>query len=462
LLYHGTEQISGFTNNKRVKLRYTVMKVALYTPRITARVSYTFDTILKEILGLTVEYFDDEQAFIKSGIIAKMSYAPKAIDKELHFTSYELLFEKGIWGQDISMQEWNNSFAFFQVENDELPYDLFACTFYLISRYEEYLASNFDEHDRFCAHQSLTFQHKILKRALVNEWAEIIKQLIKKHYSFLECSEKTNSFLSTVDVDSAFAFAEKDWVETAGGYVSSLIKADTNSIRKRYNVLKGKEKDPHYTFDHLEYIHKKFNIKPIYFFLMQENKGILHHNKNVGKAFERLIKRLAEYADIALHPSYLSFSEADKLEMEKYDLEQITGKTITQSRQHYIRLSFPETYRNLLKNGIVEDYSMGYHDEPGFRAGIASPFYFYDILKEAKTELKVFPFCQLESAYKYYKKQSPKSFLVDQLILIDALKKSGGMYCSLFHNDSLGNFKPWKGWSNLYEEHCANLIDFNA
>ena len=62
------------------------------------------------------------------------------------------------------------------------------------------------------------------------------------------------------------------------------------------------------------------------------------------------------------------------------------------SRFHYIKMHFPESYRNLITAGINEDYSMGYPEEPGFRAGIARPFYFYDIVEEKKCGLKITTF----------------------------------------------------------------------
>src|SRR5690606_1402201 len=78
-------------------------------------------------------------------------------------------------------------------------------------------------------------------------------------------------------------------------------------------------------------------------------------------------------------------------------LETATGSSIKASRQHYIRLRIPETYRQLRKAGIAFDFSMGYGSLNGFRASAALPFYWYDLEKEEPTDLLIFPFCFMEA-----------------------------------------------------------------
>ena len=55
-------------------------------------------------------------------------------------------------------------------------------------------------------------------------------------------------------------------------------------------------------------------------------------------------------------------------------------------------LRFPQTYRRLLKLSVREDYTLGYAGQTGFRAGICTPFYFYDLELEETTNLLLVPF----------------------------------------------------------------------
>ena len=80
-----------------------------------------------------------------------------------------------------------------------------------------------------------------------------------------------------------------------------------------------------------------------------------------------------------MHPSYFSLKDAAILKKEKLRLENIINTPVTFSRQHYLRLSIPETYQNLIDLDIEEDYTMGYAKTVGFRASTCTPFYFYDL-----------------------------------------------------------------------------------
>ena len=93
-----------------------------------------------------------------------------------------------------------------------------------------------------------------------------------------------------------------------------------------------------------------------------------------------------------MHPSYASNEAYHVLNSEYEELKKILARKPKASRQNYLMLRFPETYRNLIKLGIKKDYSLGYGTDTGFRAGIARPFYFYDMLKEEKTSLRLMTF----------------------------------------------------------------------
>ena len=93
---------------------------------------------------------------------------------------------------------------------------------------------------------------------------------------------------------------------------------------------------------------------------------------------------------------------------EKERLENITDKPLLRSRQHYIKLFLPSTYRFLLEIGITDDYSMGFTDEIGFRAGTSHSFQWYDLSNEIETQLKVHPFCVMDVTLKNYLKLTPQ------------------------------------------------------
>jgi len=46
---------------------------------------------------------------------------------------------------------------------------------------------------------------------------------------------------------------------------------------------------------------------------------------------------------------------------------------------------------------------MGYPEEPGFRAGISRPFFFYDLLEDRKSGLRITPFQLMDGTLIQYK-----------------------------------------------------------
>src|SRR5690606_39278830 len=80
------------------------------------------------------------------------------------------------------------------------------------------------------------------------------------------------------------------------------------------------------------------------------------------------------------------------LKKEKLQMEAIINTSLVATRQSFSKLNLPESYRNLIDLEIQEDYTMGYINHIGFRAGSCTPFLFYDIDFEVQTPLKVYPY----------------------------------------------------------------------
>ena len=154
----------------------------------------------------------------------------------------------------------------------------------------------------------------------------------------------------------------------------------------------GLQKDPFDTYDLQFELQKKYKLKPIYFILFAEYG---FNDKNIpveNRVFQTLIKSLADYAEVGIHPSFNSNFSAKKLKDEIARLSKVLNREVTKSRQHFLKLQLPYTYRNLINLDITDDYTMGFAAQPGFRAGICSSFYFYDLDMDSETKLRVHPF----------------------------------------------------------------------
>lgn len=425
--------------------------ILVYTHKITPRISYIFQTIFEDILQNTVSITDDIDFYLACKT-PKIAYSTQKIDEGLFFPSTELLFDKGIKSlETIPVLQQDKTVGIFPVKdsNTGFNFDVFAAAFYLITRYEEYLPHQTDDHQRFLAHQSFAARNNCLHLPMVNYWASRLLDVLQKSFPTTVFNPQKFEFLTTLDIDNAFAYKNKGFLRTTASLIKASVKP--KMLKNRIDVLCDKTSDPYNTFDYQEEIHQQYQVKPIYFFLVGDyatyDKNIHYQNE----AFRHLIKKIAIANQVGLHPSYLSNKAPQQFSKEKKRLEEIIGQPINKSRQHYLMLKFPITYETLIKNNIKEDFSLGYAETPGFRASIAVTFYFYDLLNEEKTSLKITPFCWMEATAKYYQKLTPDQAIEELNELIKTLQKVKGKMVTVWHNESLSDKEEWKGWRKVYE-----------
>jgi hypothetical protein len=220
----------------------------------------------------------------------------------------------------------------------------------------------------------------------------------------------------------------------------------------RLLVLAGQRHDPYDTYDELFSIQQAYGLKCIYFFLVGD---YAENDKNVpvtSKKLQSLIKNIADYNDCGIHPSYATNAFPEKIALEKSRLKKIIRRDITRSRQHFLMLKFPVTYRNLLDRDITDDYTMGHAGDVGFRASTCSSFLFYDLDREVTTKLRIHPFAIMDATFRYYLKIKPEEALNLIRSLADEVRAVDGTFISLWHNESLSDVSPWVGWKDLYAQ----------
>jgi hypothetical protein len=168
---------------------------------------------------------------------------------------------------------------------------------------------------------------------------------------------------------------------------------------------------------------------------------------------------MGDYASVGIHPSYNTIEHPALLKKEIRNLRTVLNKDITSSRQHFLRIVLPSTYRNLIEHDITDDYSMGYAALPGFRAGICTPFNFYDLDLEMETKLRIHPFAVMDGTLNDYLGLTPADAIDEIKSLIREVKKVDGTFISLWHNESLSEKKRWKGWKRVYEQLIKEAVE---
>jgi hypothetical protein len=424
----------------------------IYTSKITRRIQYIFQLIFKDIFDIDYEITENKEDFINSEQ-PKLNYSMQQFEDELFVESHGLLSQTEIVDQELTFFKWDDLLIFFPSTNKKtLPFDIFSASFYLVSRYEEYLPHFKDHYNRFKAEESIAYQNNFLEMPLVDLWANKLKKIIEESYPNLVFPTKKFKYISTVDIDNAYCFLEKGFARNVASFLKSIFHLDKQTFIKRYNVLIGKHKDPYDTYNYQLNVLKKYNLEFIYFILLG-NYGL--NDKNVlvtSRKFKLLIKHLSDFAQIGLHPSFNSNSSNHLLKIERDRLVDITKSELKNSRQHFLQLSLPTTYRNLIDLDIFNDYTMGYAELPGFRASICNPYYFYDLELEKSTLLKIHPFAIMDATFRYYLNYTPKESLDYMKSVIDQVKNVNGTLITVWHNETWSDYKEWKGWKFLFKD----------
>lgn len=428
-----------------------------YCERITPRIRYVVKWIMHE--------FNCEVYFTESKIEylayhgAGIAYTNGAMEEGSGMQIFPsgFLEEHGVKQFVPALRRTENGIHLFP-DDSELQFDILSAVFYLITRYEEYLPFESDRYGRFRASDSIAYRNEFLQVPIVDSWINGLGDLLQKKFPQLKIERSPFRTLFTYDIDVAFKYL-------ARGAGKSLLAAGRDTLRgkwkeviERSRVLRGRKSDP---WDVYDWIKKELNtagIEGIFFFLTAD---VAQYDHNVDVSRNEIKDRIFTHTEMAIemgiHPSFRS-SEINGLTIkEKKKLEKFLARTVTSSRQHFLKFRLPDTYRELIECGIERDFSMAFPEISGFRAGTSRPFPFYDLLKEQETSLMIYPSCWMDATYINYDIQSADKAEKEALRLLETVKAVGGYFIPIFHNNVLEDER----YRSIHHLLLDNIADAN-
>ena len=378
-----------------------------------------------------------------------MSYTRQPLGNEIFIRSSEFLFEQGLSDIEISVLAWEETKCFFPAgEKSAMPFDIFAASFYLISRYEEYLPHVKDDYGRFTAQESMAFKNNFLDQPVVDIWAYKFKKLLENNYPDYQFTKQQYNVIPVIDVPVAYEYKLKGMMRTLSGTFIDVLTFRFKRLYQRYSVLSGFKRDPYDTYKYIINKQKSSKYKFVFFFLLGDFST---YDKNINpqkQKFVSLIKHVADYCQVGIKISFFALTDIELLKEEKSRMEAIINNAILGSRQSFSKVNLPESYRNLVELEIPEDYTMGYVNHLGFRAGTCTPFLFYDLDFEVQTPLKVVPYQAIDFAFLKYSSLLDKEQALNRLI--NTIKKVNGTFVPVFHNYTFSKQDRWKHFKSLF------------
>ena len=420
----------------------------VYSHSITPRLKYIFKHICTRVLGIEVDFTTKVEEFIAHDSL-KMSYTRQQLGNEFFIRSNDILFEQGITDIEIHVHDWGNTKCFFyNGDKSALPFDIFAASFYLLSRYEEYLPQVRDAYGRFLATESIASKFDFLHQPVVDIWAYKFKAKLQEQFPDFKFSERSYTIRPIIDVPCAYHYRLKGVMRTIGGVIKDLMGFKLKALYNRFLVLFGFKHDPFDTYKYVINKQKQTRFKFLFFFLVggysTYDKGTSPNNKK----FRSLIKQVADYCHVGLKVSFLAIEDIKVLKKEKLQIESIMNTSLEASRHSYSKLNFPESYRNLVELEVNEDYTMGYVNQVGFRAGTCTPFLFFDLDYETQTPLKINSYHVMDYALLKHKSLLDKKKVLNEII--SEIQQVNGQFVPVFHNYTFSTISRWAGFKELF------------
>ena len=408
----------------------------IYTHKITPRFTYISRQVFTRILGIEISFTTRVEDFIKHRG-PKITYTRKPLQNEFFIRSNELLFRQGIEEIQLKMESWDELPCFFNAgEGSSTPFDILAASFYLLSRYEEYLPHKKDMHGRFPPHQSLAYRNGFLRLPLVDLWAQKLLGLLRERFPDIERKHSHYRFTPVIDVTTSHCYAHRGFFRGMAGFLFDLSRLKLKRVWERIRVGYNKRLDPYDNYDRLIALDRKYNLRTRFFFQFAEYST---YDKNVSpynNSFRFLIKSVADYCRVSLVVSYTASEKISVLKEEKKRLSEVLHRPVKHARVRYNRLELPTTYRNLIEAEFTKDFSMGYTHEIGFRPSTCTPFFFYDLALEAQQPIMICPFSFHDYALLQYGNQD--ALWADLDDLYRQVKSVEGRMIPVFSNELLG------------------------
>ena len=431
--------------------------IIVFAHKKSPRLNYILSRIFSDILGVEACLTTDKNEFIASDL-PSINYSDENLNKGIWIIPHTLLYSKGIDKQKTEkIARWKNLPVFFSQEQGAIPFDLFAASFYLITRYEEYHSTALDSHGRYQYTDSIISKMGCIEEPVVDQWAYALKQELLRLYPQCKFTCRSFRFIPTIDIDHPYLYRNKGFALNALCLLKDLFERKFSVFRDRLLTILHLKEDTYFNFEYLLQLYQEQDIKGLFFVHRGPYGKFDRRYIYPSRRYRKMLRQISEKHSVFIHPSYIAAFNNLQFCKEKMELEMILEKKVEGSRQHFLRFRFPETFRQLLAADIHDDYSVLYSSQFGFRAGTSIPFPFYDIEKEQETSLIIHPSAVMDVTLHRDFGMTSQEALEKIQELAEKVKAVNGDLITLFHNSSLAETAEWKGWKETYTEMIKQI-----
>ena len=334
--------------------------------------------------------------------------------------------------------------------DDNIGIDIFGVIYWVLNRLEESSNNDLDKHGRFKFKNLHSHKYNYFLRPIIDE---ITDMLSYKIFGSTVSSRRCSRILLSHDIDRPYLYYSKGIMKFIRTLIGDLLKR--MSIKLFINTLKvylqilirGKNADPNFNLNKIVDHSNKFKLKSTFYLMVD----------SIHKQFDSLYDiHSQDFLDsinyilksnhlIGLHPSYtssLSFVQLEKevLKFKKYAIHLGVNNIVLKSRMHYLKFRLPDTMAQLGILGVIEDSSMGFSDNIGFRCGTCRSYKMINYLTHNTLDISISPLLIMDNAVDKMLKEDNYFLIIKNLYqVIRNTYYVRGDLTILWHNDSYNN-----------------------
>lgn len=329
--------------------------------------------------------------------------------------------------------------------NIRLGLDIFGAAFFMLTRYEELVKADRDEHDRFPATASLALREGFLERPIIDEYIEILFCCLKMLWPGMKRKEYSYNVCVSHDIDHLFSLNNDNWpisIKKAAGDIIKRKKPELAIQRLISGYTKRKIIDPLNAISFIMEKNEQFDLVGEFYFLTEHTCSFDGGYQIDNPEIKVLLKQIHEHGHkIGIHPSYNSYRSSPQIGRELNKLLDVVDQlNIKQEkwggRQHYLRWENPTTWQIWNDAGLDYDSTLSFPEQVGFRCGTSRSYSVFNVktrmpLKLKETPLLVMDRTLLDKKYMGLNRDRALSKIVD---LSNKCKHYNGTFSILLHH----------------------------
>jgi hypothetical protein len=418
---------------------------------------YILDVVLSDWLGLEWELVTGARDEVRIAIAGEPASACVIVPEVLFATPDEA------WLTAASLPSVRDAdglpvlygAATAETDASRLDVDVFGSAFFMLTRYEELVVAERDQHGRFPAAACVAAREGFLGTPIVDAYVELLWDALKRTWPRLPRRPRAFELRLSHDVDDPLATVQHGPRDVARQLAGDLVRRrDPRLASRRVRSLLGdRGRDPHNTFDYLMGVSERHGLRSAFYFLAHRDQrprqgAYLFEHPWVRSLIGRIARRGHE---IGVHPSFCTYRDAALTREELGRLVRVAEtEGVRQDewggRQHFLRWTNPDTWRNWEAAGLDYDSTLAYPEAVGFRTGTCHPYRVFDLRERRPLHLREVPFQVMDVTLLNAMALPPDAARDAVLDIAAQCRRYRGCLGILWHNNTLLRTEREQRW----------------